>query len=784
MAMQPISLIATHNSNDPFAPRVEFKLTPTEYDTYVYIDWEIWYHAEDEVYPTSTVSSNVYAIIGGYDKRFEFVIGDEDKGVEGTPCVLTGSTSVVGSRCIATGSHSIEKKSDAGQDIEIYIFFAFNGIEWYDSDAESNVILDVVEARDYMGINHIGFDDSNSAVVTYVVRYNKNHNDDNDNYGDYGTFIKKHGIPQILSTVTPSRDGYVFKGWGVLSDISPDNVGALYQPGEEYNIDASGVLYAIWAPLPTYTISYDTYGGSGTFDSEIKTEGETFNLPTDQPVRDGYIFIGWAESFENSEIFESGSAYVCECDITLYAVWFPVTYTISYDVNGGKWSEETSKTQKRYHGTISYITAKKPYRNGYKFIGWSDSSDGEVVYESGDECTVDSSFTLYAIWEESTTNIRNIALYRCDKDGNKQTDGSYVGIEFVYFSIGITTDVSVEWKCNTDYEEYNASRIKLMNIDGSVILPEKAGIFNAVFDKTFDSNKTYTFRIKVYDTGCEYNEEEGANVVMEEAILSNVNYFMDFKPPETADEIGGMAIGTESSSDGVLEIGFPTRFLGGILYSDLKEGVNFNELTIPNNFALFANAGYVNCPITTDGTLLVEPVGISGDVRHVVTGDKNNPSRYERYYTAVDSSWSDWNNTYIPDTEKFYTATKSVMITNGNIDSGQVAGAAITVPKGVYVITGEARIGTANLSNDEITSTPRNNQIRLYAKPDSETASMISMERNYASQSNFLVMTISTVYKATKTTTITVAKASSQAERESDANTIYQDTIVTAVRIA
>lgn len=53
-------------------------------------------------------------------------------------------------------------------------------------------------------------------------------------------------------------------------------------------------------------------------------------------------------------------------------------------------------------GTDSEIDGqvKSPSTDGYKFIGWAETADGEVVYEAGDKFDLDDNKTLYAKWEK------------------------------------------------------------------------------------------------------------------------------------------------------------------------------------------------------------------------------------------------------------------------------------------------------------------------------------------------------------------------------------------------
>jgi hypothetical protein len=103
-------------------------------------------------------------------------------------------------------------------------------------------------------------------------------------------------------------------------------------------------------------------------------------------------------------------------------------------------------------------------------------------------------------------------------------------------------------------------------------------------------------------------------------------------------------VGAVAALDNVFDIGFQTRFTGGILQRVLEMGTDFNNVITPNTYTLknTGSANYVNCPIPTGtGILKVESAGEAGQVRQVVTTcDKTNPLIYERYY--YQSSWGDW----------------------------------------------------------------------------------------------------------------------------------------------
>ena len=64
-------------------------------------------------------------------------------------------------------------------------------------------------------------------------------------------------------------------------------------------------------------------------------------------------------------------------DITLVAKWGPITYTISYDLQGGA---ATNKTE--YNAETETFTLENPTKTGYTFIGWSGTDIDEMSMEA------------------------------------------------------------------------------------------------------------------------------------------------------------------------------------------------------------------------------------------------------------------------------------------------------------------------------------------------------------------------------------------------------------------
>lgn len=72
----------------------------------------------------------------------------------------------------------------------------------------------------------------------------------------------------------------------------------------------------------TYTVTFDANGGSGAPSAIEVPEDDDCTIPDDVPVREGYTFLGWAESADAATAaYQPGDTYTGRVSVTLYAVW-------------------------------------------------------------------------------------------------------------------------------------------------------------------------------------------------------------------------------------------------------------------------------------------------------------------------------------------------------------------------------------------------------------------------------------------------------------------------------
>lgn len=100
-----------------------------------------------------------------------------------------------------------------------------------------------------------------------------------------------------------------------------------YQLGDNYTTTGDITFYTIWkeATKKTFTIIYNenvTDIATGIPTIQIKTQDIGISDNEDIPVRDGYVFVHWSESSNDSGAsYNPGDLYTKDNNVTLYAIW-------------------------------------------------------------------------------------------------------------------------------------------------------------------------------------------------------------------------------------------------------------------------------------------------------------------------------------------------------------------------------------------------------------------------------------------------------------------------------
>lgn len=145
----------------------------------------------------------------------------------------------------------------------------------------------------------------------------------------------------------PSASGYIFEGWFKESTC----INAWNFATETVNSNIT--LYAKWtlAPVPKYTVTFDTQGYGVAPENQIVEKGNKVTKPAD-PTEEGFQFMGWYKEKSCINVWNFNVDKVTS-NITLCAKWEEVferyfivfdTGDVPYDLNKGVELDRKSNT--------------------------------------------------------------------------------------------------------------------------------------------------------------------------------------------------------------------------------------------------------------------------------------------------------------------------------------------------------------------------------------------------------------------------------------------------------
>ena len=233
---------------------------------------------------------------------------------------------------------------------------------------------------------------------TETITYHYNFTDKDGNY-NADTFEDGNHPKNTNAIVKSLRDvgfnaptGYEFRGWATARDSSTIE----YAEGDPVFVDANGDnhLYAVWQ-VKTYTVTWVNWDNKELEKDEDVPYGATPKYDGKEPTKAGnaqysYKFTGWNPAISPVTGDATYKAtYTKEANI----------YKVTYDLNGGEWTEATNEFKYEYKATVEVIKTV-PTREGYKFSGWRSE---EVTIENGAFTMPAKNVVLKAVWEANPT---------------------------------------------------------------------------------------------------------------------------------------------------------------------------------------------------------------------------------------------------------------------------------------------------------------------------------------------------------------------------------------------
>lgn len=215
-------------------------------------------------------------------------------------------------------------------------------------------------------------------------------------------------------------------------------------------------------------LNYDPYSGLNKviFDANggvtqmkrqyVKPNSKLGEIKT--PTRENYLFVGWYTDKECNTAFNLDTEITA--DIILYAKWAPVTYTITYNLNGG-----TNNPSNVSQFTIEdEIILKDPSRTDYTFIGWYTDANFQNKIEKIEKGTKEG-IKLYAKWQQAPKS------YKLSFASDIDTSAYHITTTPGEYTAGTTITLSLVRKGNITYKWFDDDTNQ--ELSSTFIMPEK-----------------------------------------------------------------------------------------------------------------------------------------------------------------------------------------------------------------------------------------------------------------------------------------------------------------------
>ena len=275
----------------------------------------------------------------------------------------------------------------------------YNNATFKDGNHPKNTTA-TVRSRDYVGFTaptgykFLGWDKDYTEVKgnqTYVAVYEKTTNKytvkwvdedgttliDQKDY-EYGAIPKFEGVEPTKAA--DAQYTYTFKGWD-----------------KDYTeVKGNQTYVAVYEKTTNkYTVKWVDEDGTTLIDQKDYEYGAIPKFEGVEPTKAAdaqytYTFKGWDKDY--TEV-KGNQTYVAVYEKTTNK------YNVTYDLNGGEWTEATNEFKYEYKATVEVIKTV-PTREGYKFSGWRSE---EVTIENDAFTMPAKDVVLKAVWEANPT---------------------------------------------------------------------------------------------------------------------------------------------------------------------------------------------------------------------------------------------------------------------------------------------------------------------------------------------------------------------------------------------
>ena len=189
------------------------------------------------------------------------------------------------------------------------------------------------------------------------------------------SYFETSALKDTQSIAWPINDIFTENGTYLITAID----GKSNQSTFSFTIQTSGIFNVIFSSL----------GGTEIASIQVPIN-ELISEPS-PPSRTGYNFLGWYADAQYTDLWDFSTDTVIK-NMTLFAKWSAIQYSITFDSQGGSSVESKTST----YGQLITLPVT-PTKTNFVFGGWFKNNTLETRWNFNSD-TIQGSMTLYAKW--------------------------------------------------------------------------------------------------------------------------------------------------------------------------------------------------------------------------------------------------------------------------------------------------------------------------------------------------------------------------------------------------